>query len=625
MKYFIILFYLLSTLPAGAALTDVDKTQIFSKNIMPNGGFELGKSGWTPNDTADFAVTTTTPMVGLVHATWDADASADTLAYAAFPIQAGYYGRNGVASCLFTTASGTATVEIQATDGSNVLSEASITSSTTPTRTSTNFIFPSSGSIQLRLYANADEPSIAIDDCYLGPAEGYNVSSVSQATFVGQSYFAATASCLWSRTNTALGAFTADTDCPGPTVVSSYVGSWQTTDSNLPKQTINNLPPGIYEVTVIGSFYQTVAAVNTLSISDGTTTCPGVSAENSSAASSGQTYTCSFNYSSAGDRSFEVYGSSGSSTININNTSQGQTLTFILKRFPTSSEQAYTPDLQAMSWSGYHDSTCGWTRASTAFADPSADTTCSLVERVNNNFGTVSSYLSGSDDLPGITFTPKKVGTYKVCAIGSGKNSNIGTLLLKLWDGTTTVAEAGMDTINTASYSSNFTACGLYKATSTASVSLRIQMACSVNTCTIEQSSPGSSAIEWTIFSLDQSIPAPVLTNMVTSGSSGGVKMVSASLNCDAGSAVTSSEAGFTSLAIGNIASGSCTITWASTIWSAAPRCFITATTISGGGDSYILGFTAAPTTTGVTIHGTYDDSTNVTTADFDLLCIGAR
>jgi len=83
MRYLMILCYLISTLPAFATLNDVDKSQIFNKNLLPNGGFESGIAAWTPNDTADFAVTTSSPMVGLQHATWDADASADTLTYTA--------------------------------------------------------------------------------------------------------------------------------------------------------------------------------------------------------------------------------------------------------------------------------------------------------------------------------------------------------------------------------------------------------------------------------------------------------------------------------------------------------------------------------------------------------------
>jgi len=92
------------------------------------------------------------------------------------------YGRNGVASCLITTASGTATHFIQAWDGSNILASDTIASSTSPVRSSVNFPIPTSGSLSLRIYANANEPGIAIDDCYVGPSEGFNLGGTLQVT-----------------------------------------------------------------------------------------------------------------------------------------------------------------------------------------------------------------------------------------------------------------------------------------------------------------------------------------------------------------------------------------------------------------------------------------------------------
>ena len=141
----LLLTYITFTQSVFATLNDVDKGDIFNKNLLSNGGFEKNKYGWTAS-AGTFAITKSSPMVGRAHATWDAAASADTLISSA-TIPTGMYGRNGVASCLFKTASGTATHTIQAYDGTNILSSVAVTSSTTPTRASANFIFPSSGSI----------------------------------------------------------------------------------------------------------------------------------------------------------------------------------------------------------------------------------------------------------------------------------------------------------------------------------------------------------------------------------------------------------------------------------------------------------------------------------------------
>lgn len=616
MKYFIILFYLLSTLPAGAALTDVDKTQIFSKNILPNGGFELGKSGWTPNDTADFAVTTTTPMVGLAHATWDADASTDTLAYAAFPIQAGYFGRNGVASCLFTTASGTATVEIQATDGSNVLSEASITSSTSPTRTSTNFIFPSSGSIQLRLYANADEPSIAIDDCYLGPAEGYNVSSVSQATLHGTASHAGTASCQWAGTSATMAAFSADADCPTPTLTVNALAP----STKVPGIRFTNLPPGRYVVDAVAALEGGTSTECSFAISDGSTTSGATYAVGN--ATTDGPLQAEFNYTAAqSDITFQIYQDrlSGANSCLVTNTTEF-VLKFRVTRFPTSSEQAYTPDLQAMSWSGYHDSTCSWARTNTAYGDPTADATCALVERTNQNFGTVST--TGSV-LPGITFTPKKAGRYFVCASALWQTGALAQGNLRLLDNASNVIDVSSSTITTGGYLDTAKLCGIISVTSTAAQTLKIQTASNTSSLTIAASLYSVSAIEWSLVSIDQSIPAPVLTNMVTTPSSGGIRICSGYIANAGTPSVTRSDGDCLTNPVDN-GTGDTTLTFATGTFSATPNC--TCSGVVSAGQSVVCAIDSTTATSSTTVRV---QTTTVVPADFDapfhLTCIGAR
>ena len=137
-----------------------------------------------------------------------------------------------------------------------------------------NFIFSFLCTVRIRITSNADEPLIAIDDCYVGPAEGFNVRSVSQAQFIGNAYFATTANCLFGATSTSLVILT-DADCPGPTVESNPgPGTIQTTDVDAATVTVNNLPPGRYEVIFTGS-----SAVTTLAsvANDGSWMwqCPG--------------------------------------------------------------------------------------------------------------------------------------------------------------------------------------------------------------------------------------------------------------------------------------------------------------------------------------------------------------
>lgn len=621
MKYFIylILFFSVTT---NATLNEVDKTNIFSKNLMRNGGFESGKALWTAS-AGTFAVTTTNPMIGGMHATWDAAASADTLVNTAITIPTGMLGRAGVASCLITTASGTATHSLQAYDGTNILSTATVVSNTTPIRTSTNFIFPATGgsTIQLRLYANANEPSIAIDDCYIGPSEGFNVSNISQSMFIGSAYIAATTNCTsWTRTNTALGSVASDADCPGPTVdLNPGPGTIQTTDTDLPKFTVNNLPAGYYEVMmVVPANNASASNLNTYAINDGTTTSL-VSASASGGTNQQATVIAYFNYSTAGNKTFELYVASSAGLVTVPNDT-GRALSFSIKKYPLSSEQAYKPDTTAMSWSGYHDSTCSWARTNTAYGDPTADATCALVERSNTNFGTVTTYTV-TNAMPGIVFTPKVAGKYYVCATPSvsGGTANSG-LTWKLWDGTNTIVEKSATTaIINAPYPHEM--CGFYTATSTSSVTLSIQTRATAGAITID-ANPGvaslsNEAITWSIIAIDQSFPAPLIAGGVTSSSSSTVKIVSSFIT-NAGTPTVSRQDGswISSLTDGGV--GLVTINIAASTFSTAPNC---TTTTSNA--NRICSITSS-STSAIALDCEQSSSGTNFDIDFYINCIGA-
>jgi hypothetical protein len=157
---------------------------------------------------------------------------------------------------------------------------------------------------------------IYVDDAFVGAVD--LKQDVDQSRIAGASYFAGAASCTWTRTNTAIGAFTATAACPGPTIEDGSMGTWQTTDSDLPRQTITNLPKGKFKATFYVSQYNASSSLSSMAISDGTTVCKEVAATAGSSQGS-VTVSCVFNYTSAGDRSFELYGASGVSTITIDN------------------------------------------------------------------------------------------------------------------------------------------------------------------------------------------------------------------------------------------------------------------------------------------------------------------
>lgn len=580
-----LIFSLLFLLPvvASAIITDVDRQSIFAKNLLLNGGFENGKQKWTASG-GSFAIVTsgTNLMTGKVSATWDSSAASQTLAYASTTIPKGLYGKNGVAVCKIMTPSGSATHTLDVTDGSSTLSSVAITSSTVPTYSFTNFIFPSTGSVVLRLASVAsNEPSITVDDCFLGDAAEINIAMISQARFIGSAYIAGTASCSWTTTSATYAAFGTTAACPGPTVeLNPGPGVIQTTDTDLPKFTVNNLPPGTYKVVIEGAGQSASTALTScFAISDATntrgTTC-------STGASGGETSMIHveawYTYTSSGNVSFSLFGSTSAGTLTLNNTNTGtRNLYFSIVQYPSSSEQAYRADVAPASWAGYHDSTCSWARTNVAYGDPTADTTCVFTERYNRNFGTVTSALSGSDFLPGIVFTPKRLGRYLIFAtVNAVKCGSSGaTQGIQMIDTAgTQVADAVMLCMSGGLYSQSYTITAVLNVTTLAAQTIKLQTKISTGALTMNETTVGN-AINWTITALDQAYPMPVIVNSVTTGSSGVTKFGAATVAAGCITATTNDQGMYAS-GVSN-STGNCTLTWATGYFSAVPTCICTA------------------------------------------------
>lgn len=319
-------------------------------NTIFNNSYEGATTGWSASG-GTFARTTTNGQFippGVAGAHWDSNGAAQTLDSAAVTINAndGLAGRNGVASCAFRAAAGTATHTLTAFDGTNnLVTPATITSSTTLwNRTSVNFIYPASGSVKLRLSSvAADEPDLFIDDCYMGLAEGFNLQNMAQASFVGSAAIPTTALCRPTRSNSVLGALP-DTDCPGPTVeFNPGPGVIQTTDADAPVFTVNSLPPGYY--MVVGTFGGTVTTSGSSRFvwSDGTTQSGLIGGSDSPTTTTPTTMVGYFNYTSTGNRSFQIFGSNSAGNA-VTIIADVSPINFAIYRFPTSTDLAYKPE-----------------------------------------------------------------------------------------------------------------------------------------------------------------------------------------------------------------------------------------------------------------------------------------
>jgi hypothetical protein len=545
-----------------------------------NFNFENGTGDWTASG-GSFTNETSAPLDALKSGKFNSSATSQTLSSALVAMPEGFVGRKcQVHIPYYKYASGTdGDYTIKVLDGSsNVLSGPDnllVTGSTATFPYFNTFDCPASGSsMKVVITSTADAGDLIIDDVFLG--QGRNVVGASQASFVGSAYFAGTAACGgWTRTNVALGSFASDTDCPGPTVeFNPGPGTIQATDSDLPKVTVNNMPVGEYDVYFTAQIANSAGSgtEHAFAINDGTTTSATYT-NSSNDGSATITVVGHFSYTTSANHTFELYGSASSGSVTIANDNTGLRRTsFRIYRYPKSTIEGYTYDTMALAWSGYHDSTCSFARTNVAFGDFAADSTCVFGERRNVNFGTVTSRLSGSDKLPGIVFTPKRIGTYYICADlnagnAAGANSVMGVQMLD--SANNVIASRGfkMD-----ASSVGISLCGFYYAASVSSETIRIEGKSGTSDITIALGT-GGDAIGWTIFATDQAFPAPVFNTISKKVDSNvtGTKIGSALIASGCLTATVNNE----SMVVSGVSNstGDCTMTLTTGYFSAPPVC----------------------------------------------------
>lgn len=523
MKKILALYWSLLTLTflANAASTttqDAVSTEGFfsSRNLVVDGGFEKGDAvDWTASGGTK-AIITSAVSRGSQSATWNSSSAGQTFRSKAVAIPVGMYGKNAVVTCdIGTGGAGTYTHTLGAYDGAaNVGPQQTISVDNTGVayrRNAVNFVMPSSGNIQLQLTSvAADETTIQLDDCGIILAEGYNISSVAQATFHGSLKYAATTNCIWSSSGSTATAFPADTDCP----TASVTGRVTAPATKIPGFVVSE--PGEYLVVASGAYFENTSASNgftSLKLSDGTISSsvsllPLVATTAYSGVSHGLG-TYKFTKTDSSSSTFNFYQDTANATFTLNNSTttayDGAGLDFQVFRFPTQSETAYRADANASYYSGYHDSTCSWSLTSTSYTGFTADATCALTTRVSNGI----SATSVGSVTPALALTLQRTGTYYVCAIAQFKSSGAANNGLRLWDGTTVISEVGND------MTGNYTAgamCGFYNATSL-TPTLTIQGKSSANNTTISATG-ANSVVEWTIFPINANFPAPLLVGV---------------------------------------------------------------------------------------------------------------
>lgn len=616
--FIVILFIFLMAfmcLRANAQIQEGARQYIFDRNVLVNPGFENSTKGWTASaGSLALASSGSNKLTGNASGTWDASATSQTLTQTV-AVSNALKGQNCVAKLFYLGGDGNLSFSV--TDGTNNLAAAvTLVAASTPRSETIFFICPSSGNIQFKLASSADAAIIALDNLYMGEASPF-IANVSQAQFVGSAYYPTTTSCSWSRTNTAFGAFTADTDCPAPTVEATGAGGWtiSTTDNNLPQITVNNLPDGIYIVESTFPFYAGTGIASGARLSDGTTTSGDQSWDHDNAGVAGEPITIVgyFTYSVAGNRTFALHGKTSSGAGDIDLGGSGRQLSFKIYRYPTASETALRPELSNpvgnLKYAGATN--CSWSLTDASFANFAADTDC--------NAPTVSGSASApGTKIPGAVFSNLSAGSYMAVASGSfaadysGSNTSCG---FAISDGSSKGGYTEINAISTLTSNVIPALVGVFNySANQPSLTFQIQAVRlgGGGSCQIINASTNRQ-FEITLIPLSLGIKAPLLVGSVTSNSSGLERIESAEINCDAGSAITSQSGSWVS-AVGNRSTTTCALTLTTGIFSTLRACVVTVknSTVQAMGS-------VINSATSVNIYGP--------NADYDayVICMGSR
>jgi hypothetical protein len=570
-------------------------------------------------------------------------------------IPAGLYGRNMVASCLIKVASGSATHKLQVYDGSNVVAEDDITSSADRfVRTSIHLSAPSSGNLSIRLEAQANEPEIFIDDCYLGDSDGYKLQNVSQAALIGTASWVGVVSCTWDTTSTTLVSMGADTDCNNPSVTGDALAP----TTKLPAIRFPSLQPGKYKVTAVFSGANSAGITDTtFALSDGTTTGPGIAMNNANANVTSITHV--FEYAAPqGAIHFEIFASAQSNTAQIRAASANANMYMLVERFPLAEEQAVNFDTAA--WKV--DATVSPTSSNITLSGVDQTSAIDVNQRnlslnINSSQGSVGDVeipcLSGTapegttcntsavNEGLGISFTPPRAGNYEVCAsLGIAMDdSYIQFFLAETGLTNTTIAqpsalersygyardETSVQTASSALICQTFNFDDVSKRVVRMFYTLDVF---SGGSAPIIVSDIGAShfddgGVRFTVRPLDQQFPAPVINNSVTSNGDGPfrIEYAQSDAQCTSDPCTIDAQSGSWLTGVERNNAGNYDLEIASGIFSAAPTCTFT----NSRGNAVWVSFDESTATSTFMNFFSYNSGGTLTDIGFSVMCMGPR
>lgn len=510
---------------------------------------------------------------------WDASASNDTLTSNATTITAndGLSGQNIAGSCAIKCATGTCSHTLELWDGTNVLNSVDITSSTSSfAYTSVNGVAPSSGTIALRLKANADEPIAYVSNCYLGRAEGFNLANISQASFVGSIAWAATTSCQWTTTSTSYANFADDAQCDdnARTVTGNVIDS---SAGLRPEVQFSAKKGATYLIMATAAFRQTGTNTASFAFGDGSVVFGGSSAmvANQSIGTIQGTYTPS----TSGTKTINIMGlAETSTTANLYSDVASRKLTISVYEFPSASSTVYNANTTPAWGSVYFEGTtsCNWAANNTSYTSFSANANC--------NNPTVKGNATSAGKIPGGTFTNLPAGNYLAVANGQFETGNTAgqSVSFRLYDGTNGVGGAQAYSNSANEFDRLTSVSGVFTYTSfQPSITIQMQALRSGSSSNYQINASGSNiSFGITLIPLSQSLPAPQLVGSVFSGTNGKTRteFVTFGGSTPWGSTCSSSpctiwSSSGSSTSVTRTSAGIYNVVWASGVWKGNPSC----------------------------------------------------
>lgn len=584
-------------------------------NILKNAGFEGGTTDWSVVSTGTITTSSTAKGTGALGLEWDDGlGSGAELKSTLITIPEGYKGKNGVVSCQVKQTVGTITQTFTVNNGTTDLFTPILVSANTSTFTDNrnNFIFPTSGSVQVKFYGNNNaDPALYIDDCKISLAD--NIGTVSQALDYGSASYTGTSSCIWTHalSSTVPTSYTANASCPTPTVT----GFASAPATKIPALTFSSMGSGTYVFHATGLFSAEINRSCSYFFYDGTTSYPAGTVVGTNASpntnytgQSGNTnhITARINVASPQtNKTFEIQGigENGTSTCQIYaDSTPKKDLKIWVEYFPSSSQQAVSSAQADYDWTAYTPTFTGFGTVASSECQHSR-VASNLLLRCKFTSG-ISTAIEARISLPSglISADTTKIPTIQHAGMASFSvaGADVKQILIEPSVSYVTVSVQGASNA------------GLTKINGNAFISSG-------------QSMSFSATIPIQGWSSSQR--APTLVGSVTSNSNGAERIERATVDCSTTGSVTSSSSAW--LTVGNISANKCAITIPSGTFSSKPTC--TCSYEIGSTTSLNLCHLNIISSTSMTVGvmtqtgATTSAGTGVGVNYFDIICMGPR